>query len=134
MTTVDLDTILDIIGPVAYREFENAADAHRPALVEWILTLPRLDDDQFRDEAAMAIHGSALVNSFRGNWDHEHCKASACFHESNRRHVAAGHTEDCGGDTIYDAAFRNVWCSQGHRASAYPPKPCTCGAVEERTT
>lgn len=128
MNATDLDAIAEIIGPVAYREYENAGDVHRPALTDWILTLRDLDDEDFLGVAAAAIHGSALVNSFRGNWDHEHCKASAAYREAGRRHLAAGHDEDCRGDTIYDAAFRNVWRSQGYGHSAYPLKPCTCGA------
>lgn len=121
------DTVEEIAGPVAYREFGNAADAHRPALERWLLALPNLDDEEFRAEAASAIHGSALVSSFRGNWEHEHCKASAAYHEAERRHVAAGHAEDCGGDTIYDLAFGDAWRSQGHDPDQYPPKDCTCG-------
>lgn len=128
MNTADLDAIAAIIGPTAYMEYENTAEAHLPALTAWILNLPYLDDEAFLGEAGMAIHGSALVNSFRGNWNHEHCKASAAYHESQRRHLAVGHAEDCHGDTIYDVAFAQVWRGQGHDPDAYPPKPCTCGA------
>lgn len=122
-----MPTVAEIAGPIGYREFESSKEAHRAGLERWILALPGLSDEEFRAEAASAIHGSALVNSFRGNWAHEHCKASAAYHESKRRHVAAGHDEDCHGDTIYDVAFAQVWRSQGHSPNAYPPKDCTCG-------
>lgn len=116
-------------GPVAEQEFAAAAEAHKPALTAWLEALPGLDDDDFRAEAASAIHGSALVNSFRGNWAHEHCKASAAYNESERRHYAAGHSGHCTGSTIYDRAFAEVWRSQGHNPKAYPLRPCDCGAA-----
>jgi hypothetical protein len=115
-------------GPIAEQEYDRAGDAHKPTLAAWLDKLPTLSDADFSDEAASAIHGSALVNSFRGNWEHEHCKASAAHNEAQRRHKAAGHTEDCRGDTIYSRAFAQVWREQGHAPSAYPPKPCDCGA------
>lgn len=115
-------------GPVAEREFAAAADAHRPALTQWLTLLPALDDEDFLWKAASAIHGSALVSSFRGNWEHEHCKASAAYAEAERRHQAAGHSEACTGDTLYSQAFVEAWRSQGHDPAAYPPRPCDCGA------
>lgn len=127
--TITTDQLRDILGPVGYREYEEAQDWAKPKLQEWARTLRDLSDDDFRGEAASAIHGSALTNSWRGNWNHEDCKASAAHHEANRRHRAAGHSDDCRGDTIYDRAFAQVWRSQGHSASAYPVKPCTCGAA-----
>lgn len=114
-------------GPIAEREFDSAKDCHKPDLTKWLDALSDLSDDEFFWQAASAIHGSALVNSFRGNWDHEHCKASAAHSESERRHRAAGHSEDCTGDTIYSRAFAQVWREQGHSPSAYPPRPCDCG-------
>lgn len=117
-------------GPTAEREFVSAADAHKPALTLWLNDLPLLDDDLFAEAASSAIHGSALVNSFRGNWEHEHCKASAAYVEAERRHREAGHTGDCTGDTIYSRAFAQVWRGQGHDPSAYPPRPCDCGAED----
>jgi hypothetical protein len=115
-------------GPIAEREFDNAPDFAKPDLTKWLDRLPDLSDDDFHGEAASAIHGSALVNSFRGNWDHEHCKGSAAYNEAERRHHERdGHAEDCTGDTIYSKAFAQVWRSQGHSASAYPPRPCDCG-------
>lgn len=116
-------------GPVAESEFEQAADGHKESLTVWLDALHGLPDDEFLDQAASAIHGSALTNSWRGNWAHEDCRASAAHHEARRRHRAAGHTEDCTGDTLYSVAFARVWRSQGHSPDAYPPRPCDCGAA-----
>lgn len=117
-------------GPVAEQEFEQAADAHRETLTRWLDALHGLPDDDFTDAAAAAIHGSALTNSWRGNWAHEDCRASAAFNEAKQRHLAAGHADNCTGDTLYSVAFRRTWRSQGHSADAYPPRACDCGAVK----
>jgi hypothetical protein len=116
-------------GPVAEREYDGAADHAKAALTAWLEQLPTLPDDEFLTAAATAIHGSALVNSWRGNWEADHCKATAASAEAKRRHHAAGHTEDCTGDTLYSVAFARVWRSQGHSPDAYPPRPCDCGAA-----
>lgn len=110
-------------GPVAEGEYDRAADAHKPGLTSWLNRLHTLDDDEFRAEAASAIL-----------WEHEHCKATAAYAEAVARHRAAGHTDDCTGDTLYSVAFAEAWCSQGHSRDAYPPKPCTCGAVTAART
>lgn len=115
-------------GPVAEREFDGAADHAKAALTAWLEKLPTLSDDDFLGEAASAIHGSALVNRWRGNWDADHCKASATHAEAKQRHLAAGHDPACTGSNLYDRAFRQVWREQGHSADAYPPRPCDCGA------
>ncbi len=115
-------------GPVGEQEFEQAADGHKESLTRWLDALPGLSDDEFIGVAASAIHGSALTNSWRGNWAHEDCRASAAHNEAKRRHLTAGHAEDCTGSNLYDRAFRQVWLSQGHSADAYQPRACDCGA------
>lgn len=114
-------------GPIAAQEYDNAPDYAKVPLGVWLTELPTLPDDEFGRRAASAIHDSALANRFRGNWDHDHCKATAAFKEAQARHWAAGHTEACTGDTIYSRAFRQIWIEQGHDRSSYQPKPCTCG-------
>lgn len=126
MSTELPEDVADILGPIGAREFNTAPDHSKPKLIEWARTLRGLDDVTFLSEAASTIHGSALVNSFRGNWDHEHCKGSAVYHEANRRHLLAGHDADCRGETIYGRAFRYVWVGQGHNPATYRPMPCTC--------
>lgn len=116
-------------GPVAEREFEQAAAGHKEHLTRWLDALPDLPDEEFLGEAAAAIHASALANRWRGNWSHENCRASAAHNEAKRRHREAGHTDDCGGTNLYDDAFRQVWISQGHSADAYRPRACDCGAA-----
>lgn len=122
------DELADIFGPVGYREFQAAAPTRHDELRRWALALRACTEDDFLGEAASAIHGSALTNSWRGNWYHEDCKASACHHESGRRWGAAGHSEECRGSTLYERAFRQVWIEQGHNPAAYELRPCTCGA------
>jgi hypothetical protein len=113
-----------IAGPVACREFDNADDHYKPGLIDWARSLPTLDDDEFANVAASAIYDSALANQFRGNWEHDHFKATACFTEGKRRYVAAGHDEDCRGETLYGLAHARVMREQGHTPS--PAGECTC--------
>lgn len=115
-------------GPVAEVEFDNAADCHKDELMRWLDALPGLSHEDFFWAAASAIANSALVARFRGNWEHEHCKATAAYNEAKRRHLAVGHTDNCTGDTIYSRAFAQAWREQGHDPSAYPPRACDCGA------
>ncbi len=121
--------VVDLLGPVGVSEFNAAPAWSKPDLITWVQKLHDQDDQEFFWTAASAIHGSALVNSFRGNFNHEHCKGTAAYREAKRRHLSAGHTDDCYGDTIYGRAFAQVWREQGHDPAAYPPKPCTCGVA-----
>lgn len=116
-------------GPTAEHEYDGAADHAKADLTAWLDKLSALDADEFVEHAMGAIHGSALVNNWRGNWDADHCKATAAYAEAKQRHLAGGHTEACTGDTLYSIAFARVWRSQGHSATAYPPRACDCGAV-----
>lgn len=115
----------DLVGLVAAREFDAAADHYKPQLAAWAQNLPTLGDGEFLNAARSAIYNSALANSFRGNWEHDHFKASVCYTEANRRHVAAGHDTDCRGDTLYSRAHAQVMRSHGYEPS--PATPCTCG-------
>lgn len=118
----DWDTL---VGPVAAGEFDNAADHYKPALIEWAQNLPALNDDEFLRTTRTAIYNSALANSFRGNWNHDHFKATVCYKEAERRHTTAGHNADCRGDTLYSQAHSRVMRDAGHQPS--PTSPCTCG-------
>lgn len=126
------EVLVDLIGPVAFREYEAAPESTKPQLRAWARQLRDLSDRDFASEAASAIHGSAVMNSYRGNAEHVHCKASAVYHEAIRRHVAAGHDRDCRGDNLYSRAFRSVWRSQGYDTAAYAPDACDCGATRDR--
>lgn len=121
----DSSAIADIVGPVAIGEFDNAKDHYKPDLIDWALKLPSLTDDRFLDACARAVYEAALVSRFRGNWDHEHFKASACFHEAKRRHTAAGHSSDCRASTLYGQGHARAMREAGHT----PPTltGCTCG-------
>ncbi len=113
-----------IVGPVAEREFANAADHYKPGLIDWARRLHLLPDEAFLDAAATAIYDSALVSSYRGNWEHDHFKATACYTEAKRRHVAGGHDEDCRGETLYSQAHARVMRASGHQPGE--PGVCTC--------
>ena len=126
MTITD-DALRDILGPVGWGEYEASPDWAKPKLREWAERLGEMSDNVFLAEAASAIHGSALMQSFRGHYEHEHCKATACYKEAQRRHRRAGHAEDCHGDTIYARAHANVMRSQGH--TPREPSRCSCGAA-----
>lgn len=123
------DNWADLVGPVAVDEFAAADDRHKPALIEWALRLPTLTDDEFLNTAETAIWESAMTSSFGGNWEHEHFKATVCGVEARRRHVAAGHTTDCRGATLYARAHARAMRSAGHRPP--PPSLCTCGRGED---
>jgi len=116
-TSTEID-LVSLVGPVAATEFEASEDCYKPGLLEWAGKLRDLDDAEFEAETSSAIYDSALVNSFRGNWNHEHFKATACFHEAQRRHVAAGHSEDCRGETIYGRAHSRLMRDHGYTPAA----------------
>ncbi len=122
------DALADLLGPVGIREFDSSPDWAKPGLREWIAKLQDLSDDDFLAEAASAIHSSAVVQNFRSNYEHEHCKATAAYRESKRRHEAAGHDPTCDGDSIYARAHANVMRSQGH-TPLHDKQDCTCGAA-----
>lgn len=113
-----------LIGQVALQELEAAKPIYTESLIAWARTLSSLTDDELVNECESTIFESALAQSFRGNWEHAHCKASACYTEARRRHVATGHSEDCRGDTLYSRGYRRVVISQGHTPPSFVA--CTC--------
>lgn len=114
------EALTALVGLVAAREFRAADECYYAELEEYAFNLPTLTDKRLYEITSAAIYISALVNSFRGNWEHEHFKASACFHESQRRHKLAGHSDTCS-DDIYTRAYDAVMKSQGHTPNAHPP-------------
>ncbi|MEV4672801.1 hypothetical protein AB0K34_14185 [Actinomadura sp. NPDC049382] len=125
----DRASIVDIVGPVAIGEFDNAKDHYKPGLIEWASKLPTLSDQAFLTECTRAIYESALVSRFRGNWEHEHFKASACYTDAKRRHAAAGHSPECNASTLYGRAHALAMRSAGH--TPRPLTGCTCGRESE---
>lgn len=111
-------------GPVAEREFDGAADYEKQKLTEWLEKLPTLDDDEFFRVAQSAIYGSAQVASWRGNWEAEHCRATAVFSDAKRRHRETGHDEDCRGETLYGKAHSKLM--REHRYTPSPAGECHC--------
>lgn len=113
-----------VYGLVAEREYAAAPDWDKPKLAEWLAYLPSLSDAAFLDHAAGAIYDSALANRFRGNWEGTHCRATAAYGEAKRRHLAAGHSEDCQGPTLYSNAHARIMREHGYSPS--PDGTCTC--------
>lgn len=120
-----MSDLIEKIGAVAAREFEAAPEWAKADLLSWVDSLPGLTDEQFQMECQTAIYNSALAQRFRGNWEHDHCRASACYHESERRKAAAGHVQRCGADGVYGSAYRRVLAEQGYR----PPEIGTCDCL-----
>lgn len=122
--------LLELTGIVGYHEFESAPEYAQAKLRERLVALTELDDDDFVSEARVAIYNSALVNRFRGNWNHDHCYATACYHQSELRRLAAGHLENCRAQTLYTRAYDEVTRQHGMQIREYPP--CECPDVRER--
>lgn len=117
-TTYDHDKLRELAGVVGAQEFHGACDSTKPALWAWLNNLSSLSDDEFLREAQHAIFQSASSGRFRGNFEDDHCRASACYHESKRRHRAAGHGKDCYGPTLYSRAYVRAMRDQGHEPPA----------------
>ncbi|MEV5279640.1 hypothetical protein ACFYMW_25240 [Streptomyces sp. NPDC006692] len=123
MHETDLD-LEQVLGPTAMREYRNAEDWDQAKIRQWAARLQSMPDSEFVSECASKVLDSALVMSFKGNWEGTHARASACWHEAARRHRAAGHDSFCHGDTLYSDGHNRAVVSQGHSPS--PVSACTC--------
>lgn len=122
--------LLELTGIVGYREFENAPEYAKEGLREKLVALTEMSDEDFVTAARGAIYGSASVSRFRGNWEADHCYATACYHQSELRKIAAGHLEDCRAQTLYSRAYDEVTSQHGMEVRDYPP--CECPNVKEK--
>lgn len=124
------DQLEEIIGAGALRDYDDARGDEQPNLNSWAAGLRDMSDGVLVDEAASAAYAAAFANNRGWWWDGSWCMASACSYEANRRHMAAGHSKDCQGDTLYSKGFRRAMQDAGHE----PPSPvsCTCKADEDR--
>lgn len=122
--------LLELTGIVGYGEFESAPEHAKEDLRRKLVALTQLDDEDFVEEAGSAIYNSALVSRFRGNWNHDHCYATACYHQSELRKAAAGHLDDCRARTLYSRAYDEVTRQHGMLVRDYPP--CECPNVKEK--
>jgi hypothetical protein len=129
-TTYDLDVLEAALGPITVREFNDAPDYTKADLWEWLLAMVNLTDVELYHAARSAITEDALVQRFRNmNFEHVHCRATACYSESDRRLKQEGHADDCRPSGIYGRAHADVMLSHGYAPSS-PVRPCTCGARE----
>lgn len=115
--------LASFVGQVAVTEFRAARECYHDELLTFARTLPILDDIRLQSITESAIFSSALMSGFRGNHNHVHFKATACFHECQRRHRVGGHRDDCAHD-IYTRAHDAVMMSQGYEVRTH--EPCTC--------
>lgn len=120
----DAIEVIARLGVVCVREFDHALPRYQPDMVSYAASLPAMTDQELMVAAEDAIYTSALVTRFKGNWEHDHFKASACYSESERRAHAAGH-DGCARHSIYDRAYRRAFeTGTGQRPGPVPA--CTC--------
>lgn len=121
-------TLEELAGPIGIDEFNAAREITKPELEEFIRGIRGISDDELFEAARRWIYESANMNRFSGRFNFEdvHCRATVCYYEAKRRHVEAGHSDDCVGDTIYGRAFIRVTKDElGH--ALRDPSPCSCG-------
>lgn len=125
----DLELLESLVGPVARREFEGAPDYAKSELYEWCIKLRLLDDRNLYHVAKHSIYESALVNRFHFNFEHIHCRATACYHEAERRLKLEDHDEECRPSGIYGRAHHDTMIDC-HLDPIREVHTCTCGAAE----
>jgi len=129
MAVIEEDDLVNLVGTIAWQEFQGAREVYKDELLNWVERVQRADDTEFTSIAASAIATSALVQRFRGNWEHDHFKASTAYYMATVRHRAAGHTKECRGSTLYSYAYNRAVREAGHPGMAHT-EPCTCGKVD----
>jgi len=68
-----------------------------------------------------------LMQRFRGNYQHIHFRASACFFECLRRGSAEHPSESCPArSNRYQKAYNGVALDQGYGSMTEPLGSCTC--------
>jgi len=122
LTNAERQEILALAGPVGLREFESARESTRPKMLAFMRDLVGMDDRQFQDAAEVAIGGSCVMASYRGNAEDIHFCATAAYHQSCQRHAKAGHDERCRA-SLYNRAHAHFVRSQGYSAE---PTNCNC--------
>ena len=124
----DLTLLEAAFGPIVPREFDAAQAYAKPELWEWLINVKNISDEELYHASRSAIYESALVQRFRTNFEHVHCKATACYAEAENRLRQENHQEDCRPSGIYGRAHADVMSDHGYAPSS-PVRPCTCGAA-----
>lgn len=114
----------DMVGVVAMEEFDAARPNYKEGLIEYAQHLVSRNDEDFLRAAIEAITFSVKAQSLPGDWAHVHFKLSACFYESRRRHMAAGHDGRCSAGSLYRTAYTEV--SRKHGMTVYDDWSCDC--------
>lgn len=122
---MDPTTLADLLGPIAMQDYEGATEAEQAHIRSWAPTLATLDDPAFFGVCKDAVIDGVTSESQRRTAPTPYIKAAACMREARRRHVAAGHEADCGGDNIYQQAFNEAQRDFGFNPG--DPSDCTCG-------
>lgn len=124
------DELKEILGKVGMAEFTKAPDSDKPKIRAWAARLAGMSDAELVSETASHILDAAILESFpRQNPYGVGCRVTACYQEARRRHVAAGHSEECRGETLYGKAHASAMRSQKHKPGK--PSACTCGVDTE---
>lgn len=126
MTELTDEKFEEVMGVTAMTEYRQAPDYAQARVRAWASKLQGLTDEEFVSECAGRILDSALAMRWSGpQWEADHAMASACHTESKRRWAAAGHGEDCTGDSLYIEGYNRAYRSQGYTPRAWGA--CTCG-------
>jgi hypothetical protein len=126
---VNEDELKEFLGPVGYSEYEKAPDWDRPKIVTWCQEVAAMSDAEFTMETSSRILDDAIMTRSRGNNYGFYARTTGCYQEAKRRHVKAGHTEECRGETLYSVGHGRAMRSQGHTPSE--PYLCDCGKGEK---
>ncbi len=119
-----------LVGGIAAGEYESAPEYAKAELSDWLRTVRDLSDEDLAAECRRWIYEGALVQRFRMNFDHIHCRATACYSESARRLTLAGHERHCHGPSIYSRAHASTMRDHGYQPS--PEGTCVCEGVKSR--
>lgn len=125
MTESSEKELMEFFGPVGFGEYQNAEEWDKPKIVEWMRKVSVMSDKEFIQEASSCILDDALMQRFKGNHSGVYARTTGCYKEAQRRHITAGHSEDCSGDTLYSVAHARAMRSQGYITPE--PYSCTCG-------
>jgi len=115
-----------IAGPDGDRLVEQYQSLDRPGrklATNTLRGLLDMNDSEFLARCAEATYTAAISGPKN---DHHKLIVEVLFEEADRRHQAAGHAAECGGDSLYSRGLQRA----ARRAERKLPEimGCTCGA------
>lgn len=121
------EELKDFLGPVAWEKYGRISELEKGRVQKWCAEVAAMSDAELVRATASQVTGEAVLSS-RGVYStYDDILTTVCYQESGRRHVKAGHTEECRGDTLYSKGHSRAVREAGFTAS--DPYPCDCGAV-----